>query len=483
MDANRMSGNDTRTFGTDSVVSHLSLPPHSIEAEQNLLGGLLINNEAWDQVADLVKDVDFYRNDHRKIYRHICKLIEANKLADVLTVAESMKGVGELDQVGGFAYIQGLSESTASTASIREYADIIRDRSVKRTLATAGEHIADSAYAANGKSSKELIGELEKTLLAVSELGRNKEEGPISMSDVLGSVMSDLDDLSKNPDLIGGVPSGFADLDSLTTGLYPGDLIIVAGRPSMGKTSLALNIGECLAIKQALPVLVFSMEMGKEQLTRRSLSSVGGVDAQRIRTGRLDPRDWDRLNRAIVSISQAPLFIDDTAALTPQEMRARARRVSRLHGGLGLIIVDYLQLMATTGKNENRTTEISEISRSLKAMAKELQVPVIALSQLNRSLESRPNKRPVMSDLRESGAIEQDADVIIFIYRDEVYNPESSDAGTAEIILSKQRNGPIGTVRLAFSGQYTRFDNLAHMHRGGDQQRGCGRPHFDPSDE
>lgn len=457
-----MNQTDPRIFISDSSVTNLKLPPHSIEAEQAVLGGLLIANEAWDQIADLVNEADFYRDDHRKIYRHICTLIEMNRPADVVTVADSLKRVGELDQVGGFTYIQSISCSVGSVVNIRAHASDIRESSVMRTLARSAEATADSVYSANGKDSQTIIAEWEKELFNVSELGRTKSAGATSMTDVLTTVMSELDDLSKNPNLIAGLPSGFVDLDNMTTGLYPGNLIIVAGRPSMGKTAIALNIAEHVAINLALPVLLYSMEMGKEELAKRSLSSIGSIDAQRIRTGRLDARDWDRMNRALVALNDAPLLIDDTPALSSQELRVRARRAARQHGGLGLIVVDYLQLMTSTSRNENRTTEISEISRSLKALAKELQVPVIALSQLNRSLEARPNKRPVMSDLRESGAIEQDADVILFVYRDEVYNPESAFAGTAEIIVGKQRNGPTGTVRLAFNGQYTRFNNLAH---------------------
>ena len=455
-------------YGSDSVVSQLKLPPHSIEAEVAVLGALLLRNEAWDRIGDKIKPEDFYRDDHRRIYRHIVKLIEVNKVADALTVAESLKNADELGTVGGIAYLQDIVASTASAANIHVYADLVRDRSVKRELARLSENIADSVYAGSGKDASELLNDAEKALFDLSELGRRKEQGLEIVSGVLGRVMTELDDLSKNPAGIAGLPTGFVDFDELTTGLHGGDLVIVAGRPSMGKTTVAMNFAEHAAVELLKPTLVFSMEMGAEQLAKRSLSSISKVDATRLRTGHLDGRDWDRLNHAMVKLNQAPLLIDPTPALNPLELRARARRAHRQYGGLGLIVIDYLQLMSSSStKGENRTTEISEISRSLKALAKELNVPVVALSQLNRSLEQRVNKRPVMSDLRESGAIEQDADLIVFVYRDEVYNPESMDAGIAELIVAKQRNGPIGTVKLTFMGHNTRFENHAGGGSGG----------------
>jgi len=454
-------------YGTDSVVTSLKLPPHSIEAEQSVLGGLLLNNEAWDRIGDMVADVDFYRDDHRKIYRHISKLIEHNKPADVLTVAESLQLSGELQNVGGISYLQNLSEGTPSAANIRLYAEIVRERSIMRALARAGEDIADSSYSPNGREARQLLDEAEKKVFDIAEMGRKNSQGFQSMESLLGEVMTRLDELSKNPSSVVGKETGFVDLDNLTSGMQDGDLIIVAGRPSMGKTALSLNLAEHVAVNLGLPVLIYSMEMGGTQIANRFLSSISKVDQQKLRTGQLDARDWDKLNQAMVKLNTAPIHIDETPALNALELRARARRMWRMYEGLGLIVVDYLQLMSATGAGENRATEISEISRSLKALAKELKVPVVALSQLNRSLEQRPNKRPVMSDLRESGAIEQDADVIIFIYRDEVYNPESPDKGTAEIIVSKQRNGPIGTVRLTFVGQNTRFENHAKGGGGG----------------
>ncbi len=454
-------------YGTDSIVSSLKLPPHSIEAEQSVLGGLLLNNEAWDRIGDMVADIDFYRDDHRKIYRHISKLIEQNKPADVLTLAESLQLAGELQNIGGINYLQNLAAGTPSAANIRLYAEIVRERSIMRSLARAGEEIADSSYAPNGREARQLLDEAEKKVFDIAEMGRKNSQGFQSMESLLGEVMTRLDELSKNPSSVVGKETGFVDLDNMTSGMQDGDLVIVAGRPSMGKTAFSLNLAEHVAVNLGLPVLIYSMEMGGTQIANRFLSSISKVDQQRLRTGQLEARDWDRLNQAMVKLNQAPIHIDETPALNALELRARARRMWRMYDGLGLIVVDYLQLMSSTGSGENRATEISEISRSLKALAKELKVPVIALSQLNRSLEQRPNKRPVMSDLRESGAIEQDADVIIFIYRDEVYNPESPDKGTAEIIIGKQRNGPIGTVRLTFLGQNTRFENYVGGGGGG----------------
>ena len=446
----------------ESQISSLKLPPHSIEAEQSVLGGLLLNNEAWDRVGDIVSDEDFYRDDHRRIYRHISKLIENNKPADVLTTSESLQLAGELQGVGGIGYMQSLSEGTPSAVNIRLYAEIVRERAITRRLARVGEEIADAAYTPNGREARQLLDEAEKKVFDIAEMGRKQGQGFLSMSGLLSDVMTRLDELSKNPSAVTGVATGFVDLDERTSGMQPGDLVIVAGRPSMGKTAFALNMAEHVALSLGLPVLIFSMEMGGTQIAGRFLSSVSKVDQQRLRTGRLDGRDWDRLSQAVAKLNDAPIQVDESAALNALELRARARRMWRQYGGLGMIVVDYLQLMsASSSAGENRATEISEISRSLKALAKELKVPVVALSQLNRSLEQRPNKRPVMSDLRESGAIEQDADVILFIYRDEVYNPESADKGAAEIIIGKQRNGPIGTVKLTFVGQNTRFENYA----------------------
>ncbi len=448
--------------GGDSQVESLKLPPHSVEAEQSVLGGLLLSNQSWDRIGDTLGEGDFYRADHRILWRTIVKLIEDNKPADVLTVTEALKQNGELEGVGGLAYLQGLASATPSAANIRRYAEIVRERAIMRKLAEVGTAIAESAYTPQGREARQLLDEAETRILEIGESGGRTSQGLRKMSSLLGEVMERIDELYKNPSSVTGLATGFVDLDEMTSGLHPGELIIVAGRPSMGKTALALNIAEHVGLELKLPVLVFSMEMGGAQLGLRMLGSVGRVDAQRLRTGRLDTGDWDRLGGALGRLNEAPILIDETAALNPLELRSRARRLWREYGGLGLVVIDYLQLMSAAESGvENRATEISEISRSLKAMSKELSVPVIALSQLNRGLEQRPNKRPVMSDLRESGAIEQDADLIIFIYRDEVYNDDSPDKGIAEIIVGKQRNGPIGTVKLTFLGRHTRFENYA----------------------
>ncbi|HEX4858072.1 MAG TPA: replicative DNA helicase [Usitatibacteraceae bacterium] len=458
----------TPLYGSDSgnaSIASLKLPQHSIEAEQSVLGGLLLNNEAWERIGDMVAEADFYRDDHRKVYRAIARLVEANKPADVLTVAEGLQLSGELQGVGGIAYLQSLVDGTPSAANIRLYAEIVRERAIMRHLARVGEQIADTAYAPNGREARQLLDEAEKLVFDIAEMGRKGSQGFQSMSSLLAEVMNRLDELSKNPSSVTGISTGFKDLDEMTSGMHPGDLIIVAGRPSMGKTAFSLNIAEHVALAQHLPVFVFSMEMGGTQIASRLLSSVARVDQQRVRTGNLENRDWDQLNQAMVKLNEAPMQIDETPGLNALELRARARRMHRQYGGAGLIVVDYLQLMSATSQGENRATEISEISRSLKALAKELKVPVIALSQLNRSVEQRDVKKPVMSDLRESGAIEQDADVILFLYRDEVYakTEEEKDQlrGKAEVIIAKQRNGPIGTVPLTFRGQFTRFENAA----------------------
>jgi len=438
-------------------------PPHSIESEQSVLGGLMLDNHAWEKVADIITDSDFYRHDHRLIYHHICKLIEHNKPADVITVAESMENAAELQTVGGLAYIGNIVQNTPSAANIKRYAEIVRERAIMRNLAQIGVQITDSAYNPTGRSAADLLDEAEAKVFEIAEEGARGKEGFVGIQPLLKQVVERIELLysQDNPSNVTGIASGFHDLDQKTSGFQPGDLIIVAGRPSMGKTAFSLNIAENVALELNKPVAVFSMEMGGAQLAMRMLGSVGKLDQHKVRTGRLDDDDWPKLTHALGKLSEAPLYIDETAALNALELRARARRLYRQYGELGLIVVDYLQLMSSASQGENRATEISEISRALKGLAKELKVPVIALSQLNRSLEQRPNKRPVMSDLRESGAIEQDADVILFIYRDEVYNPDSPDKGIAEIIIGKQRNGPIGKVDLAFLGQYTCFESLA----------------------
>ncbi len=445
----------------DEATAALKVPPHSIEAEQAVLGGLMLDNGAWDRVGDLVAEEDFYRRDHRLIFRAIRHLAELGNPFDVVTLAEWLDSHGELEKLGGIGYIGSLASNTPSAANIKSYATIVRERSVLRQLINVANNIADSAFRPEGRAVHELLDQAEKQVFEIADQGNRARKGFTGIKELLVKAVDRIDYLFSQDNAITGVSTGFNDFDEKTSGLQRSDLVIVAGRPSMGKTTFAMNIAENAAIKQQVPVAVFSMEMPGEQLAMRMMSSLGRIDQHKVRTGKLDDDDWPRLTSAVGILSEAPIYIDDTPGLTPTEMRARARRLSREHG-LGLIVIDYLQLMQVHGSGENRTAEISEISRSLKGLAKELNVPVIALSQLNRSLEQRPNKRPVMSDLRESGAIEQDADVIVFIYRDEVYNEDSADKGTAEIIIGKQRNGPIGTVRVAFLGRYTRFENLAH---------------------
>jgi replicative DNA helicase len=386
----------------DTQVASLKLPPHSVEAEQAVLGGLLLSNPSWDRIGDVISEGDFYRADHRTIWRTITRLIEENKPADVLTVADALKLTGEIQDVGGLTYLHQLAASTPSAANIRRYAEIVRERAIMRKLAEVGTMIADSAYSPAGREARQLLDEAETKILEIGESGGRTSESFEKMSAILSEVMNRLDELHRNPASVTGKATGFVDLDEMTTGLQDGDLIIIAGRPSMGKSSLALNMAEHIGLELKLPVLFFSMEMGGTQLGLRLLGSVAKVDAQKLRTGRLDTQDWDRLGHALGKLNEAPILIDETPGLNPLEMRARARRKWREYGGLGLIVIDYIQLMqASESGVENRATEISEISRSMKSMAKELRVPVIALSQLNRSLEQRPNKRPVMSDLRE----------------------------------------------------------------------------------
>lgn len=445
----------------DEQVDVIKLPPHSIEAEQSVLGGLLLDNSAWDKVGDVIVEADFYRHDHRLIYRHICKLVEHNNPADVITVAESLENSAELQNAGGLAYLGALAQNTPSAANIRRYAEIVRDRSVLRKLAAVATEIADSAYNPLGREAVDLLNEAEAKVFHIAEAGARGQIGFTEIQPLLTQVVERIDMLyhRDNPSEITGVPTGFTDLDQKTSGLQPGDLVIVAGRPSMGKTSLALNIAEYVGIELHLPVAVFSMEMSGTQLVMRMMGSVGRLDQHKVRTGKLQDDDWQKLTHAVGKLNDAAIYIDESGALTAPQLQARARRLHRQCGGLGLLVVDYLQLMSAAREGENRATEISQISRSLKALAKELNVPVVALSQLNRSLEQRTNRRPIMSDLRESGAIEQDADLILFIYRDEVYYPETKDKGMAEIIIGKQRHGPIGTVPLTFLPEFTRFEN------------------------
>jgi len=451
--------------GADPQLDAIKLPPHSVEAEQSVLGGILLDASAWDKIVDLISERDFYRFEHRLIYRHIAHLTDRAKPVDVITVAESLEGNAELDKAGGLAYLGSLAQNVPSAANIRRYAEIVRERAIMRKLAEVGSDIATSAYNPAGRDADQLLDEAESRVFEIAEAGERGRQGFVPIPPLLTKVVERIETLygRDNASDVTGIATGFTDLDSMTSGMQPGELIIVAGRPSMGKTAFAINIAEHVALEGAKPVAIFSMEMGGTQLAMRMIGSVGLLNQHTLRTGKLEEDDWSRMTHALGRLNDAPIFIDETAALNALELRSRARRLHRQNDGLGLIVVDYLQLMsASSGKaSENRATEISEISRSLKALAKELQVPVMALSQLNRSLEQRPNKRPMMSDLRESGAIEQDADLILFIYRDEVYNPDSPDKGKAEIIIGKQRNGPIGKVELIFRGEYTRFDNYA----------------------
>ena len=452
----------------DPQLEALKLPPHSVEAEQSVLGGIFLDITAWDKITDLISEPDFYRFEHRLIYRHIGRLTEQAKPVDVITVAESLESNAELEKVGGLAYLGSLAQNVPSAANIRRYAEIVRERAIMRKLVEVGNDIAASAYNPSGRNADQLLDEAESRVFEISEAGERGRQGFIPIPPLLIKVVERIETLHgrDNPSDVTGIATGFTDLDRMTSGLQPGDLVIVAGRPSMGKTAFALNVAEHVALEGSKPVAIFSMEMGGTQLAMRLIGSVGKLNQQNLRSGKLEDDDWPRMTHALGRLNDAPIFIDETAALNSLELRSRARRLHRENSGLGLIVIDYLQLMSSPSSkaSENRATEISEISRSLKALAKELQVPVMALSQLNRGLEQRPNKRPIMSDLRESGAIEQDADLILFIYRDEVYNSDSPDKGKAEIIIGKQRNGPIGKVDLTFRGEYTRFDNFTTEH-------------------
>lgn len=444
----------------DPETHAVKIPPHSIEAEQSVLGGLLLDNRAWDAIADRLSESDFYRPEHRHIFKTIVQLSYKNTPFDLLTVTETLKQDQILEQAGGEAYLFNLAQNTPSTANVSAYADIVRERSVLRQLIGVSSQIAESAFNPQGRNSVELLDEAERKVFEIAEQGNGRFEAR-KMSQLLAIATERMDALYHSDEPLTGLGTGFIDLDEMTSGLQAGDLVIIAGRPSMGKTAFAMNIVENVVMKYRKPVMVFSMEMPGEQLAMRLISSWGRLDQHKVRTGKLEQSDWIRVVSAVGALSTIPLFVDDSPALNPSEVRARARRLAREQGSLGLIVLDYLQLMQVPGFKENRTLEISMISRSLKTLARELNVPIIALSQLNRSLEQRSDRRPVMSDLRESGAIEQDADVIGFIYRDEVYNPDSPEKGIAEIIIAKQRNGPTGRIKLKFLGQFTRFENLA----------------------
>ena len=448
----------------DDEVARLRVPPHSVEAEQSVLGGLLLDNLAWDRAAELLNESDFYRYEHRLIFGAIAALVTASRPADVITVFEQLQSHGKAEDVGGLQYLNALAQSVPSAANMRRYAEIVRERAILRKLIAASDEIATAAFDREGRQVGQILDEAESKILKIGEEGNRNKQGFQAMDQLVVALMDRVNELAENgAEDVTGVRTGYYDLDSMTAGLQKGDLIVLAARPSMGKTAFALNIAENVAVKEELPVLVFSMEMGASQLALRLVGSMGRIDQQHLRTGRLKDDEWSRLPDAVEKLGKAQLFIDETPGLTAAELRARSRRMARQFGGtLGLIVIDYLQLMSgSSGSDENRATELGEISRGLKALAKELQCPVIALSQLNRSVESRNDKRPMMSDLRESGAIEQDADIIMFIYRDEYYNKETKEPGVAEIVIAKQRNGPVGTVKLAFLRPLTKFDNLA----------------------
>ncbi len=451
-------------YSTDRQIAQLRIPPHSIEGESSVLGGLLLDNSAWDRVGDLLVDDDFYRYEHKLIYAAVGALVNASKPADVITVYEHLQSQGKADEVGGLAYLNSLAQYVPSAANIRRYAEIVRERGILRKLVKASDEIATEAFSPQGKPVAMILDEAEQKIFKIGEAGSRMKQGFHSMDTLVVELLDRVEEMSQNPNDITGVPTGFYDLDRQTSGFQSGDLIILAARPSMGKTALAINIAEHVALNEGLPVAVFSMEMGASQLAVRIVGSIGRIDQGHLRTGKLTDEEWPRLTDAIERLRNISLHIDETPGLTVSELRANARRLARQCGKLGLIVVDYLQLMSvsTSMNDENRATAVGEISRGLKMLAKELQCPVIALSQLSRGVESRTDKRPMMSDLRESGAIEQDADVIMFIYRDEYYTKEAcKEPGVAEVIISKQRNGPTGTVKLAFINRITKFESLA----------------------
>ena len=447
----------------DREVAKLRIPPHSVEAESSVLGGLLLDNMAWDRVGDLLKEADFYRHEHQLIFTAISVLINNSKPADVITVHEQLQTVGKSDLVGGLIYLNTLAQYVPSASNIRRYAEIVRERSILRKLVTASDEISTNAFNQQGKTVERILDEAEAKIFAIGEEGSRNKQGFQSLDTLVIDLLDQVQEKADNPMDVTGIPTGFADLDRMTSGLQAGDMIVLAARPSMGKTSFAVNIAEHVALNEGLPVAIFSMEMGAAQLAVRIVGSSGRVNQGNLRTGKLTDEEWPRLTEAIERLRTVSLHIDETPGLTPTELRANARRLARQCGKLGLIVVDYLQLMSGSGAGsaDNRATELGEISRGLKMLAKELQCPVIALSQLNRSVEQRTDKRPMMSDLRESGAIEQDADIIMFIYRDDYYNKESKEPNVAEIIIGKQRNGPTGSVKLYFQKNQTRFENLA----------------------
>jgi replicative DNA helicase len=445
----------------NAALESIRVPPHSVEAEQSVLGGLMLDNNAWERIADRLREQDFYRQDHQLIFRAVSELSAASQPFDAVTLSEWLQSRDQLEQAGGLVYLATLARDTPTAANVRAYADIVHERAVLRELIRVGGELAEAAYRRDGRSAEELVDFAERQVFEIAESRGRLKQSFVQINELLSRAVDRLDMLMHANNPVTGLATGLDKFDNMTAGLQPGDLIIIAGRPSMGKSAFAVNIAEYCACRpeQPIPTAIFSMEMSGEQLAMRLISSLGRIDQQKVRTGQLNENDWQRVTSAIAIMSKAPMYIDDSGALTPTELRARARRLKREHN-IGLMVVDYLQLMHVSGTNENRATEISEICRGLKSLARELNIPVIALSQLNRSVDQRPDRRPIMSDLRESGSIEQDADLIAFIYRDEVYDKDSPDKGTAEIIIGKQRNGPIGMVKATFLGAYTRFENF-----------------------
>lgn len=450
-------------YGLDRQLAQLRVPPHSAEAESSVLGGLLLDNSSWDRVSDLLTESDFYRFEHRLVFGAIGALVNSAKPADVITVFEHLQNQGKAEEIGGLAYLNSLAQYVPSSGNIRRYAEIVRERGILRKLVSASDEISTSAFNPRGRPVATILDEAEQKIFNIGEEGARTKQGFQAMETLVVKLMDRVQEMADNPNDVTGVPSGFYDLDRMTAGFQAGDLIVLAARPSMGKTALAINIAEHVALNEGLPVAVFSMEMGAAQLAVRVVGSIGRIDQSHLRTGKLTDDEWPRLTEAIEKLRSIPFHIDESAGLSSGELRASSRRLARQCGKLGLIVVDYLQLMSgSSNDGENRATELGEISRGLKMLAKELQCPVIALSQLNRSVETRPDKRPMMSDLRESGAIEQDADIVMFIYRDEYYTKEAcKEPGVAEIIIAKQRNGPTGMIKLAFLKPITKFESLA----------------------
>lgn len=436
------------------------VPPQNLDAEQSVLGAMLIDKEAVLRATEILRPQDFYRDAHRHVFEAMLGLSERGEAVDLITVTEELRQQGLLDQVGGAAYIAGLASAVPTAANVEYYARIVEEKALLRTLINISTRIAAMGYE-GGEEIDALLDRAEQMIFELTQ--RKASSGFAVIKDILVETFYRIEELFVNKGQATGIPSGFVDLDRLTSGFQPSDLIIVAARPSMGKTALCTNFCQNAAIRGNSPVAIFSLEMSKDQLVQRMLCGEAMVDQQKVRTGQLDESDWQKLSQASAPLSRAPIFIDDTPGISVMEMRAKARRL-KAEKGLSLIVIDYLQLMTSTRRIENRQQEISEISRSLKGLARELNVPVIALSQLSRAVEQRADKKPMMSDLRESGSLEQDADLVMFIYRDEYYNPESDKRGIAEVIIAKQRNGPVGSVELGFLKEFTKFVNLDRRH-------------------